>query len=265
VGHAGSSLRVQRGRSEALKCRSRRGLAGLRRQSWISGSLPAQAQADRPLGDLAMYAPNDPRAALASAQAAAPMPSRFAAADIGLFYAQAPQESGDDSKTWLLRGQNFVVAYSEAQPGACFHRHGQVDEYVVLVQRRANPVTVEAGGMTASVTGHSLIIVPPGDSMVSLPGRRKHHPHLQRAIRRSRGAGVERRILCRAAEQHPRLRALARSARRLPDQDVQPGRAARAGPLRPDLALPDSHGQRPRRADRPARRYPALAASSRRF
>jgi len=116
-----------------------------------------------------MYAPNDPRAALASAKAAAPRPSRFAAADIGLFYAQAPQESGDDSRTWLLRGQNFVVAHSEAQPGACFRRHGQVDEYVVLVQRRANPVVVEAGGMTASVTGHSLIIVPPGDSVVSLP------------------------------------------------------------------------------------------------
>jgi len=117
-----------------------------------------------------MYAPNDPRAALAPADAAAaPMPPAFAAADIGLFYKEPPQESSAESKTWLLRGQNFVIAHSEAEPGARFHRRGQVDEYIVLVQRRDNPVTVEAGGETSSVAGYSLIIVPPGDSTVTLP------------------------------------------------------------------------------------------------
>ena len=116
-----------------------------------------------------MYAPNDPRAALASSEAAAPLPPRFAAADIGLFYSQPPQLTYASSQTWLLRGQNFVVAHSTAQPGASFDRLDQPDEYVVLVQRRDNPVMVEAGGGSVSVDGHALIIVPPGASRVSLP------------------------------------------------------------------------------------------------
>ncbi|MDB5511819.1 MAG: hypothetical protein JWR08_1302 [Enterovirga sp.] len=118
-----------------------------------------------------MYTANDPRASLAPAAAAAvvPLPPTFSGAEIGLFYQEPPQESGPEGKTWLIRGQNFIIAHSELNPGGSVSRAGQVDEYVVLVQRRDTPVTVEAGGDSKSVDGFSLIIVPPGDSTVTLP------------------------------------------------------------------------------------------------
>lgn len=117
-----------------------------------------------------MYTANDPRASLAPARSGAgTLPPTFAAAEIGLFYREPPQQSEPNQRTWLIRGQNFIIAQSETEPGATLSRRGQGDEYVVLVQGRDTPVTVEAGGESKSVDGYSLIIVPPGDSTVTLP------------------------------------------------------------------------------------------------
>lgn len=119
-----------------------------------------------------MYDVSDPRARLTQPAAAAPaLPQGrgFAAAQFGRFYESEPQESGPAGKTWYTRGQNFVVAYSEAKPGAVFARVDQPDEYVVLVPDRETSIAVEAGGETVSVPGYSLVIVPPGHSKVSAP------------------------------------------------------------------------------------------------
>ena len=117
-----------------------------------------------------MYTANDPRASLAPA-AAAPvaLPPTFARAEIGLFYQEPPQQSGPEGTTWLIRGQNFIIAQSELRPGGVLSRQGQSDEYIVLVMNHDTPVTVDADGQTSSVGGFSLIIVPPGDSAVTLP------------------------------------------------------------------------------------------------
>ena len=120
-----------------------------------------------------MYDVSDPRARLAQGTtAAAPVASpvtSFAPAQFGRFYESEPQESGPAGRTWYTRGQNFVVAYSEAKPGALFARQDQCDEYVVLVPDKETSIEVVAGSETVSVPGHSLVIVPPGNSQVLLP------------------------------------------------------------------------------------------------
>jgi hypothetical protein len=122
-----------------------------------------------------MYRSDDPRSQLKSASPAAATPYadvktlRFAAAEYAKFHEQAPCESSDVAKTWYARGQNFVVAYTEAKAGAVLKRDSQVDEYVVLIPERNVDVTIETATETKRITtGHSLIIVPPGKSVVTI-------------------------------------------------------------------------------------------------
>src|SRR5690606_2463954 len=65
-------------------------------------------------------------------------------------------------------GQNFVVAYSRVQPGARFERRGQVDEFMLLLPDEGEGAVIEAGGESVAIAGHTLAIVPPGDSTVTL-------------------------------------------------------------------------------------------------
>ena len=116
-----------------------------------------------------MYDTSDPRAGLASASPASPVATEFAGAEIGRFYEEPPQENGPEGRTWYVRGQNFLVAYTLAEPGAALSRRGQPDEYVVLLPKPATPAEVAASGQTESVPGYSLVVVPPGDSSVTLP------------------------------------------------------------------------------------------------
>ncbi len=115
-----------------------------------------------------MYDRTDPRSRMAAATAAKQPATTFAGADYGLFYEDGPQISDALSKSWLTRGQNFLVAYTETEPGAVLERKGQTDEYVLLLHDKDVPVTVEAGAENVDVPGFSLVIVPPGDSRVTL-------------------------------------------------------------------------------------------------
>lgn len=120
-----------------------------------------------------MYDASDPRSRLSqkatSAAAGLPLDSGFAAAQFGRFYESEPQESGPSGRTWYTRGQNFVVAFSEAKPGAVFERRNQPDEYVVLIPDRETSITVEDGRETVSVPGHSIVMVPPGNTRIVVP------------------------------------------------------------------------------------------------
>jgi hypothetical protein len=120
-----------------------------------------------------MYDVSDPRSRLAQSTTAAapavPPATGFAAAQFGRFYDSEAQESGPAGRTWYTRGQNFIVAYSDAKPGAVFAREHQCDEYVVLVPDRETSITVTSGRETINVPGHSLTIVPPGNSQVIVP------------------------------------------------------------------------------------------------
>ncbi len=117
-----------------------------------------------------MYDATDPRSSLTStAKSASPVATVFAGADYAKFYETTPQESGPQGRTWYARGQNFIVAYSEAEPGATLERQNQPDEYVVLFPDAATSATIRAGQPGENVPGESLAIVPPGRSTVTLP------------------------------------------------------------------------------------------------
>ena len=115
-----------------------------------------------------MYNPTDPRATLSTAKSG-PAATEFAGAEYLKFYEAAPQLDDTNGKTWLGRGQNFVIAYTDALPGAEFSRNGQADEYVVLVPDARSAASVTWQGRTTSVPGYSLAFVPAGDSTVTMP------------------------------------------------------------------------------------------------
>jgi len=113
-----------------------------------------------------MYEVDDPRSRLATAGAPAAA-SAFGESTYARYYDGEPQESGAGQRNWYTRGQNFVVCYSEVEPGAVFERKGQVDEYVLLLHERDMTVTVEANGETIEVPGYTITMIPPGDSKVT--------------------------------------------------------------------------------------------------
>jgi hypothetical protein len=116
------------------------------------------------------YLQSDPRSALAaSAKNSAPAATEFAAVEFGLFYEREHQETDPNGPTWYTRGQNFLVAYSKAEAGAVFGRKGQPDEYVLLIPSHGTPIEITAAQESKTVDGFSLIIMPPGDSTITMP------------------------------------------------------------------------------------------------
>lgn len=118
-----------------------------------------------------MYDPSDPRSRMAAtAPVSKPAGAQaFAGADYGLFYEIGPQIVADGARTWLTRGQNFLVGQSEVEPGGSPSRPDQPDEYVLLLPDRNTPAVIEANGERVEVDGYSLVIVPPGESRITLP------------------------------------------------------------------------------------------------
>jgi len=118
-----------------------------------------------------MYENDDPRSRLASAGAAPAAKSAagsgaYAASVYARFKDMAPQQSADGLRTWYARGQNFIVAYSEADEGARLDRVGQIDEYVLLQPDAETQVSLTAGGDTQTIDGFTITMVPPGDSSI---------------------------------------------------------------------------------------------------
>ena len=116
-----------------------------------------------------MYDTTDPRSRLAQGRAQPAAGTGFADADLGLFYETEPQLVESGARTWITRGQNFLVAHSEAAPGAVLERRAQPDEYALILFAPDAPAIVTAGGERVEIPGHSLAFIPPGDSRVELP------------------------------------------------------------------------------------------------
>lgn len=117
-----------------------------------------------------MYDKSDPRAVLTPTKPpAAVSHTPYHRAELGLFYEDKPQDDDKNGRTWWSRGQNFVLAYTEAKAGAVFARKSQKDEYVLIIPDRDTPVSASAGAQTETVDGYSLIIMPPGDGSITLP------------------------------------------------------------------------------------------------
>ena len=186
----------------------------------------------------------DPRATLA---AVASRPSTVAAAADYVEFFRTPAHNG----TYFARGQNFVVAYTDAAAGAQLARTGQADEYVLLLPDPASRVEITTPDERVAVDGQSLVVLPPGDSTIRVTSG-------GRLVRVFTDRATDLLSLCSNAasyaEQHPHVGAagaVARSARRFQSPALQPERAARRGPLRSHLALHDDHGQLGRAAAGP--------------
>jgi hypothetical protein len=116
-----------------------------------------------------MYESYDPRSRLSSqAKGTGRAPGGFAAAEYVKFHDLPPLEATAQSRTWIGRGQNMIVAYSEVQPGAQFARHGQPDEYMLVLPEVGAGAVLEAGGERVEIPGYSLAILPPGESRITL-------------------------------------------------------------------------------------------------
>jgi len=122
--------------------------------------------------DNSTYAASDPRAALSTARAGnngQAGEGGFAPSSYALFGEQPPQVDDENGRTWIARAQNFIVAYTEAKPGARLERRGQVDEYVLLIEAREPKAVITANGERQEVPGAHIAMIPPGDSVIELP------------------------------------------------------------------------------------------------
>ncbi|WP_420566796.1 hypothetical protein [Thalassovita sp.] len=115
-----------------------------------------------------MYDKTDPRAALAPvSKSMLGVTGLVAEPQTGFFYKEAPQIDDATGKTWITRSHNFIVALTEAAPGAQFVRQGQPDEYAVLLPEGG--ATIEWNDTRTDAAGNTLSFVPAGDSTVTLP------------------------------------------------------------------------------------------------
>jgi hypothetical protein len=106
---------------------------------------------------------------MAAAAKAPSISGRYTPAEYGLYYEEDPREIAADKRTWMSRGQNFLVAYSEAEPGAVLERKDQIDEYVLLLPDKGKGAVIDAPEGRTVAEGLSLVILPPGDTRVALP------------------------------------------------------------------------------------------------
>lgn len=114
-----------------------------------------------------MYDKRDPRSALAPAAAQKKPLTAHNPCQIGRFYEDAPQIVEGGTKTWLIRGQNFIIGYCQAEAGATFTRASQPDEYVVLSPDPGMSVEITSEKGSGPLPGYSLAFVPPGRSTVT--------------------------------------------------------------------------------------------------
>jgi len=82
-------------------------------------------------------------------------------------YAEPPQRAeADGTRHWITRAANFVTVVSDAPAGAVIRRDNP-DEYMVLLPPETEAV-VEANGDRVESRGNSLLIVPPGESQITV-------------------------------------------------------------------------------------------------
>mgnify|MGYP002713065996 CR=1 FL=1 len=114
-----------------------------------------------------MYDSKDPRVDMAP-RSDRPAATAYADPEIINFHDIEPRVSLDGVRTWYARGQNFILAYSEAQGDCRLPRSDQADEYTVIYLDGGGDVEITAGSETQAAGPNSLAFVPPGGSEVRL-------------------------------------------------------------------------------------------------
>lgn len=112
-----------------------------------------------------MYGKNDLRATLVTTEAPV-VRTPFKPASYARFYAETPATDDVNGRAWYARGQNMIVNYILAKAGGRFSRSGQLDEYALLVTKPGMAVVITANGEQQTVTGPSVVFIPPGESSI---------------------------------------------------------------------------------------------------
>lgn len=87
-----------------------------------------------------------------------------------VFHDQEPQHVSADGKerTWVTRGGNFAVCYSEVKAGAVPEREHNPEEFMVILPPDGATAVFDAGGARIEAGSDSLTIVPPGRSRITV-------------------------------------------------------------------------------------------------
>lgn len=109
------------------------------------------------------YGANDPRSAIAAGRQTPARPN-VAARFLDLTDLEPDEITALGSRTWWVRGQNAVVAHTQARAGERLARTGQPDEYMALFPDAGATAEIGAGAERATVTDRSVVVVPAGDS-----------------------------------------------------------------------------------------------------
>lgn len=117
-----------------------------------------------------MYVQSDPRSSLQgnASPKDAKVHSSYFGSQLGLFYQEKPQTIDANGETWISRGQNCVVVYSNGKEGGSFSREKQPDEYAVIIPDRETTVEITTSQGSTVVPGYSVAFVPPGASTIRM-------------------------------------------------------------------------------------------------
>ena len=142
-----------------------------------------------------MYDASDPRAALT---ATSPATETTGVAPRGAQFYQLSDLQPDEAtprgtRTWLIRTQHLVLAYSDAVAGDTLACSSEDDEAVVLLPGPTAAVHITSGSHQLSVAGETLTVVPPGHTTVEV---RESGPVIRLLTTRSTPLAA----LCRNAE-----------------------------------------------------------------
>jgi hypothetical protein len=89
----------------------------------------------------------------------------------GLFWQLPPVEAEDGHDTWWARGQNFVLGYTDVHGTAVFERPDEAQEHVLVLCDEGLSAVIEGpGGERVEAPGRSLVVLPPGRTVVTVTG-----------------------------------------------------------------------------------------------
>ncbi|GAP56865.1 conserved hypothetical protein [Arthrobacter sp. Hiyo6] len=118
-----------------------------------------------------MFDKSDPRAGLSLSTVTAAANAAIAAPHYTEFDGEPSQISALGSRTWITRGQNFIVSYTRLVAGDELRRPARQDEYVAILHQDDAVVTVHAADQQMTAKGQSVVVIPPGESSI-----RAEHP-----------------------------------------------------------------------------------------
>ena len=93
--------------------------------------------------------------------------AKFREPSVGRHYDEAPQVTGEGFRSWITRGRNFAVIYTEARAGAEVPGDFVDEQVIYIVEGR---LKIAAGGEQAVLEGEGLAISPPGHCTITPEG-----------------------------------------------------------------------------------------------